>query len=272
MSRATRPFLAATLLSPACAGRPHEAPLTEAALHAEIDRHTCARWEPQVKQWSLLLFDASCEPAPASGDVAAVVRAAVARLRPLLLLTESAHDHFYENADRSPPPSHEEAQRLADAAVWSDRLLAGAIGQALARELEVRGLACGDCPRPREPPPITARWAEFFPYLAAYVWPVQLSEGAPVEIFTCSAVHGAAALPANPTLTRAGQLAAFAFAEDETAAHQIHALASQGSLAEVSESVRSYLDSPESRRLACVALADVAWFTGLRISDCGPST
>ncbi|MCY1071802.1 hypothetical protein OV090_44065 [Nannocystis sp. RBIL2] len=268
MSRAPRFLLAATLLSPACAGRRHEPPLTESALRAELDRHTCARWEPEVKQWSLLLFDSSCDPAPASGDAQVLTRAAVARLRPLLLLTESAHDHFYEETARSPPPSHEEAQRLADAAVWSDRLLSGAVWQALARELAARGLACGDCPRPREPPPITARWAEFFPYLAAYVWPVQLSEGAPVEIFTCSEVHGAAALPVNPTLTQAGQLAAFAFAEDETAARQIHALASQGSLAEILKLVRSYLDSPESRRLACAALADVAWFTGLRISDC----
>jgi hypothetical protein len=268
MSRATRLLLAATLLSPACAGRPREPPLTAAALRAELDRHTCARWEPEVKQWSLLLFDASCEPAPPSGDVEVLARAAAARLRPLLLLTESAHDHFYARTNREPPPSPEEAQRLADAAVWSDPLLSGAIGQALARELAVRGLACGDCPPPREPPPITARWAEFFPYLAAYVWPVQLSESAPVEIFTCSAVHGAAALPVDPTLTQAGQLAAFAFAEDETAARQLRALASQGSLADVLKLVRSYLDSPESRRLACTALADVAWFTGLRISDC----
>ncbi|MFZ6182372.1 hypothetical protein [Nannocystis pusilla] len=268
MPRATRLLLAAPLLSPACAGRSHEPPLTEAALHAELDRHTCARWEPEVKQWSLLLFDASCEPAPASGAVQVLARAAVARLRPLLLLTESAHDHFYARTASSPPPSPEEAQRLADAAVWSDRLLSGAIWQALHRELAVRGLACGDCPRPREPPPLTARWAEFFPYLAAYVWPVQLSEGAPVELFTCSAVHGAAALPANPALSQAGRLAAFAFAEDETAAPEIHDLAAQGSLAEVSRRVRSYLDSPEGRRFACAALADVAWFTGLRISDC----
>lgn len=267
MPRATR-LLLALLLSSACAGRPHAPPLTEAALHAELDRHTCARWEPEVNQWSLLLFDASCEPAPASGAAQVLARATVARLRPLLLLTESAHDHFYRRTDVSPPPSHEEAQRLADAAVWSDRLLSRAIWQALARELAARGLACGDCPRPGAPPPITARWAEFFPYLAAYVWPVQRSEGAPVEIFTCSAVHGAATLPIHPTLTQAGQLAAFAFAEDETAARQIHALAGQGSLSEVSNMVRSYLDSPQSRRLACAALADVAWFTGLRISDC----
>ncbi|PCC69619.1 hypothetical protein SAMN02745121_06427 [Nannocystis exedens] len=268
MSFAARLFLAGAILSPACAGRSPAAPLTQAALRAALDRHTCARWEPEVRQWSLLLFDATCEPAPASGGLEALVRAAARRLRPLAILAEPAYDHFYRRSGDPASRSPGAVEHLADAAVWSDRLLSDAAWRALDRELAARGLVCVDCPRPDEPPSITFRWAEFFPYLAAYVWPVQFSKDAPVEIFTCTAIHGAAALPPDPLLSQAGRLAAFAVADDETAASRLRALAGQGSLAEVSRSIRDYLDSPAGRRIACAALADVAWFTGLRVSDC----
>ncbi|WAS95317.1 hypothetical protein [Nannocystis punicea] len=268
MALTARLSLAFVILSAACAGRSHESPTTEAALRAGLDRHTCARWEPEVRQWSLLLFDATCDPASASGGAAALVRAVVARLRPLSLLAGAAYDRFYERAGGSPPPRPAEAQRLADAAVWSDSLLSGAIWQAVAVELADRGLACRDCPPRREPPQATIPWAEFSPYLAAHVWPVQSSADAPVEIFTCTGINGAAALPADPTLLRAGQLVAFAFADDEAVGRRLHALAGQGSLAEVSRGVRSYLDSPSGREFACAALTRVAWFTGLHISDC----
>lgn len=267
MSLSPRLALACALLTSACAGRRAPAPLIQAALRSELDHHTCARWEPSVKQWSLLLFDPDCEPAPPSGDPAKLVHAAVARLRPLVFLSTAVYDRFYDapGAAALPPAT---AQRRADAVVWSDPDLTAAIWRALAVELGARGLACSDCPPGPAPAPFTIAWADLFPYLAAYVWPAQASPDAPVQIFTCSGIHGAAALPEAPALTQAGKLVALAFADDPAHGREIHDLAGAGSLADVTRAVRDYLDSPPSRRFACAALADVAWYTGLRITDC----
>lgn len=243
-------------------------------VRAEIARHTCATWLDEVGQWSLELLGASCTTGAGDPDLAPAIDAAVASARPVIVLGERAYDRFYAQVERRPGLEPAVADALAREALWSDPVSTRAVLLRTTLELAARGLHCGDCPALAPPDRVVLTWSEFFPYLSAYVWPVQASPGGEVELFVCADIHGAAALPAGEAPRRAGFLVAAAFASDADthraivalkAAHNRRTLRSEAALA---REVADFLTTPASRTRACSALAEVAWFTGVVVRDC----
>ncbi len=259
-----------------CAGRssdetevpPAPAGITAQRLHAGVDRFICAEWSPEVQAWGGPQFDERCPQPAASTELARTVRAAVARIRPMVMLSEAAGQSF-ERAIRGQPAS---AQSTADAsareAFWRDPELSRAIALALNEELGARKLQCEDCQPIAASPPQGLPWSAFLPYLSAYLW-AHDGEGAKIEIHMCSGVNGTKALAPDQRLLHAGVLTAFAFAMDETMAAQIHRIAETSpSVDAAANALQALLNAPAGRAHACAALADIAWFTGLYIDEC----
>jgi len=267
-----------TLCGLACATRPSDetdarpAPtasnITMHRLRAEVDRHICAEWSPEAQAWGGPLFDDPCPRPTADTELARAAQGAVIRMRPMLMLSEAAGERFEAAVHGQPGSAQTTADTRARAAFWGDPVLSRAVALALQSELDARGWRCEDCPPMTPPPPLALRWSTFLPYLNAYIWPHD-GQHTPVEIHVCSGINGAGALPPDPRLRHAGVLTAFAFVIDETMATQIRRIGEAStSVPDAAAALHALLDAPPGRAHACTALANLEWFTGLRIDEC----
>lgn len=243
-----------------------------ADLRAEIDRYTCATWSPEARQWSLEMLSDACE-APAASRAHPAIARIVRRTRAVLLLAEAAYDGFYaeaggERLDRAA------ADALARRWFWRDAQMTRAISLQLAHEQHLGHLRCDDCPAVAPPERVEVAWGEFIPFLLAYVWPVQPAPDAPVELYVCSGLNGAAGLPANEPLKRAGFLVAGALADDPQAAAEIAGLRQRHNRSEapsadgLARELQAFLRSPVGGSRVCRALDELAWFTGVVVPGC----
>lgn len=258
-----------------CAGRSAHARATvsRAQLRAELDRFVCALWTPEAEAWNVGLLATDCGQRLTGAPLESVSEASVARVKPLMMLAQEFDAEFFGALDGRPAPPKPAADALARDAFWRDSLLERATWLAAREELRSRGLRCGDCPVVAEPERIELSWAEFLPFLGAFVWPVQEETGGKMEIFVCSGTNGAAALKGDPRLVQAGFLAAAGLVNDEAIVRQIRAFADAGrSPAEVMPGLQQLLDSPPVRRQACSSLAPLEWFVGVRVRECPPAT
>ncbi len=276
----TSPILIWTLAAQCglgCAGRisadteapPDPAPdITTERLHAEVDRYICAEWSPEVQAWGGPTFDERCPQPSADSELGRAVQGAVARIRPMVMLTEAAGQSFDRAIQGLPGSAQSTADAHAREAFWRDPELSRAIALALREELGARNLHCRDCPPIAASPPQGLPWSAFLPYLSAYIWPHD-GQGARVEIYICSGTNGTKALAPDQRLLHAGLLTAFAFAMDETMAAQIHRIAEASpSVSAAATALQALLNAASGRAHACAALARVEWFTGLRIDEC----
>lgn len=261
----------AALVLVACASEPRRsrpASVTQAELRAHIDRHSCAYWEAEVRQWSALYLDDRCPPPPIRSELDRAVAAAVARVAAILPpLAAGAYDRFYGPLEGKPPPPQAQADALVRASFWADPTLARATLTRAVDELAAHNLRCADCPAPTRPEPLALRWDSFFPYLAAYVWPTE-NEGK-IDIYVCSGTNGVGALEPDPRLQQLGFLTAWGVREPLSP--KIREIADPGTsrpLAEVSQQLRELLDSATGRAAACASLAETAWFTGVTVDIC----
>lgn len=254
----------------ACAGRPsHAAPdITMARLRAEVDAHVCAAWSPEVQEYGGPLFAADCPRPAASTELTPAVQRALLRVRPIGMLATTAEEQFASAVRGRPESAQAAADTLAREAFWRDPQLSRAIMLAMHAELRAEHRQWADCPTTPAPTPLTIAWSTFRPYLAAYMYP-QAGDDGKIEVYTCSGINGAAALPPDPRLLQAGVLTAFHFTTDEAMSRQIRGIADASrSIPDATAALHTFLDSPAGRTHACVALADLEWFTGLRIHDC----
>lgn len=274
-------FLLAALLIAACAPRQRSSPLPSAdpgahtslaVIRAEIDKHTCAFWSPEAQQWDLGILSDRCGATrdPRIGDA---IRIAVQRTTAILPLATAAYDHFYAEAT-SPGLTQATADDLARRSFWSDPLLNETIllqvGQALGKNHQ----RCDDCPviTPREPVEVASE--QLLPFIFAYIWPVQSVSSGPIEIYVCAGMNGAAELPANERLRQAGFLVAASFADDHDAAAEILRLGGQHnahkppSIDGLAGEIHAFVRSPAGQKHSCRALADIEWFTGVRVREC----
>lgn len=253
----------------ACAHAPNQRAISSAELRAEIDLHSCAYWEPEVHVWSVLWLDERCPRTPATTTLGRAVEAAIAEAR-LVNFLATAYDEVDAALTVRPTPTQPAADALVRAALWRDPLLERAVLDRALAKLSAHHLRCEDCQAPAAPAPRTVSWADFYPYLAAFVWPVQSDTGQ-IDVYTCSGINGAASLLADETLTQAGKLAALAFVMDDAMSRRILELARgpvSRSVPEVAREIEALLNSPEGRALACASLAHKQWFTGLTIEPC----
>jgi hypothetical protein len=271
------------LASPACrSGRSHDASpspqprdaphiLSQAQLQAAIDVFVCAQWSAEANEWSLELFREDCSAR--EGAVPEPVRAAVRAAQPLIVLATHAYNDFYARTTARPVLSRVDADRTARAAFWADPVLARAIRLRVRLELATRGWRCTDCPDVASPDATHLGWDEFFPFLAAYVWPAQTEPGGAIELFVCADINGAATLPDAEPARLAGFLAAASFAADERRAHELRALRdAASSVVGMRQQLDAYLARPDSRRHACAAVAAATWFTGVIVEGCDAET
>lgn len=254
-----------------CARRSSEdIDITMDRLHAEVDRHICAEWSPEVQAWGGPLFDERCPQSLASTELAPAIQAALVRIRPMVMLTEAAGQRFAVAVEGQPGSAQSTADTRAREAFWGDPELSRAVALALHKELDARELHCDDCPLVAAPTPLQMPWSAFLPYLGAYIWPHQ-RQGARVEIHICSGTNGTKALAPDRRLLHAGVLTAFAFAMDAAMATRIHRVAETSSSVDAAATaLQAILNAPPGRAHACAALADIEWFTNLRIDECLP--
>lgn len=253
----------------ACAHATTDRSISSAELRAEVDLHSCAYWEPEIREWSVLFLDERCPRAPVTTALGRAVESAVDEARNIHFLT-TAHDEFYDALKGRPTPTQAAADILARATLWRDPLLARAVLDRALAELPVHRLRCEDCRAPAAPAPRTVTWDTFSPYLTAFVWPVQSETGA-IEVYTCSGINGAAALPEDEILTQAAKLAALASVMDEAMSRRIREIARgpvTRSVPAVASEIAALLNSPKGRAHACSSLVQKRWFTGLTIEPC----
>lgn len=247
--------------------RPAEISSTE--LRAEIDRHSCAYSTPEYTEYSALYLDDRCPVTPSPTPLGRAVAAAVVEASPIAFLG-TVHKSVNKALEAPPRPTQTAADALTRANLWNDPLLTRAIlDRALAR-LPAFGLRCRDCQPPPPPPSRTVAWAEFSPYIRAFIWPVEFVPGK-IDVYMCSGNNGAAALPPDAVLIHAAMLAAVDFGLEDPTRTQIrdiaHADASR-SLADVAAQLAALIDAPTSRARICAAVAQRRWFTGLTIAPC----
>ena len=250
--------------------QPTTGEISSAELRAEIDRHSCAAWEPEVDQYSALFLDERCPYTSTAAPLARAVEAAVAEASPLTFL-ETSRDHFYAAVKDRPRPDQAAADALVRATFWRDPLLAPAIVDRALVHLPAHRLRCTDCVAPARPAARTASWSSFFPYLTAFVWPVQPEPGAEIAVYVCSATNGAAALPPDTSLIHAAKLAALAFMLDPASGAKVREIARgdvSRPLPEVAQALAALLDAPASRARICGELTRLRWFTGLTVDPC----
>lgn len=250
-----------------CAGRSQVIDRRE--LHAEIDRHVCALWSPEVQQWGGPLIDERCPQPEVRGEAARLAARVVARVGPTMMLATAAERRFDDTSRGRPGSAQAAADGLARAAFWSDPEVTRAVALATRVELGAGGWRCEGCPEVAAPQLLTLRWSAFLPYLSAYIWPVGREQGG-VDVFTCTGTNGGASVSPAPRLQRAGLLTAFHYAIDEGMGAQIHAIATTASsVDEASSRILAMLDAPAGRAHACAALVSLEWLVGVRIDECG---
>lgn len=253
----------------ACAHAPPPRTTSSADLRAEIDLHTCARWDPESRVHALLLLDERC-PAATTTPLARAVAAAVAEARGVRYLA-SIETFYYDTLAATPSPTQASADALARTSFWRDPALTRATLDRAHAQLQAHQIRCDDCEPPPAPAPRTVSWATYVPYLAAFVWPTRPEADGPVEVYVCSAINGAADLPPDEPLSHAARLAAFDLALDETTAVQVRQLArsdTSRTVADVRQHIAIFLNSPPIRDHVCASLAARRWFTGITVTEC----
>jgi len=260
--------MVAVIVASGCAAHPEvgaarrTARVTFAELRAEVDRHTCAVWSPEVQQWDIAILSETCG-AVRDRRLGEVVHGVIQASKSIVPLASAAFEKFDGEA-ASPGLDRASASALARRAVWSDPVLSRAILLQLGRAVDERRLRCEDCPRPALVEPVVVDWARFEPYLLAYLWPVQATPGGPVEVFACSGTNGAADLPASEPLRHTGFLVAAKFADDAEAAAEIerlgirHNAEASRSVAGMAREIHAFVRSPSGRARTCRAVAEVA--------------
>lgn len=259
----------------ACAGggarRGSDRAIPRDEVRAEINRYVCAAWSEDAQQWSAEFLSETCRSAPPKTRLALAIRRAISRVEMIVPLGSGAYDHFYNSAGQHPRGDQRGADELARAAIWSDLELQRGTWLGVCDELRTEGLSCEVCATISPPRRLELSWSEFFPYLAAFVWPAPREGDRGVEIFVCSEVNGASGLPGTKELRHAGFLAAAAIADDPELSAIIQRLASEHrgtDLSAVSWGIEALLSSPDGRGQACSGLARSEWFTGVSVRDC----
>lgn len=196
------------------------------------------------------------------------VRRAIDDAKVLVPLAASAYDQAYAQLEAPGDHSPAELDAIVRDASWADAHLGPA---ALARSnhyLAEMHVECRDCP-PMALQSYSLTWGDFIPNVQAYVWPARDEDGQ-THIHVCSAVNGARELEmTDARALEVGFLVAVVLAEDAATRCFIADLAARNlDVSEASEVIDQFIDSPAARRVACRRVEQVAWFTGLVVTDC----
>lgn len=248
--------------------RPTE--ISSAELRAEIDRHSCAYSTAEYPEYSALFLDAErCPVTSLASPLGRAVAEAIAEAHAINFL-ETTSKQFDEVLKARPRPTQAAADTLARSMFWRDPLLVRAVlDRALAR-LPAHRLRCADCQAPPRPAPRIVAWSDFFPYITAFIWPVEFEAGK-IDVYMCSANNGAAALPPDEAMIHAAKLAAVDFGLEEPTRQKIRNIAhgeASRSLADVATLLAALIDAPASRARICTAVVERRWFTGVTIDPC----
>jgi len=248
--------------------RPTE--ISSAELRAEIDRHSCAYSTPEDPMHSALFLDAErCPVTPPATALGRAVADAVAEASAISFL-ERTSGQFDAALKGRPRPTQAAADALARSMLWRDPLLTRAVLDRALAHLPAHRLRCTDCQAPPRPVARIVAWSDFFPYISAFIWPVEFEPGK-IDVYMCSGTNGAAALSPDEALIHAAKLAAVDFGLEETTRQKIRDIARgdvSRSLADVKLLLAALLDAPASRSRICAAVAERRWFTGVTIDPC----
>lgn len=245
--------------------------VTQSDLHAEINRYVCAAWLEDVELYEARFADTRCATAMSSAprELQDVVAHAVADTSVLVPLAAAAYDRAYAGLEA--PGERTQAQRdaIVRAAYWEDSHLGPVAVSRSAHYLAEQGVDCTDCAR-LEPVSESLSWAQFAPYLNAYLWPARADGEEQTHIHVCSAQNGVETLGLDdPVKIDAGFLTAIALAEDETTQRAIAEIAARNLPVEVARNeLAVLLDTPEARTVICRRLEQTTWFTGIVVTDC----
>jgi hypothetical protein len=248
--------------------RPTE--ISSAELRAEIDRHSCAYSTPAYPEHNVLFLDAErCPATPSATPLGRAVADAIAEASAINFL-ESTSSQFDAALKDRPRPTQPAADALARSMLWRDPLLTRAVLDRALAHLPAHLLRCTDCKAPPRPAARIVAWSDFFPFISAFIWPVEFEPGK-IDVYMCSGINGATALPPDEALIHAAKLAAVDFGLEETTRQKIRDIARgdvSRSLADVKVLLAALLDAPASRARICAAVAQRRWFTGVIIDPC----